>query len=374
LGRPCFDLKNRLWHITIGLKSMPVGEKYGKCRIRRTYATVTFGTVKPTYTKRMTHTYFSRPGLWVAGLLLTLMLGCSKSSTDAVAPADPTCQLTTVNYQNPGENAPSQTVYTYDAQGLLVSSVQSSSLGGKVSGTTTSTYTYDANGYQTAYKATYFNGSKSYINEATTYEYTNSRLTKSSSSYSDNFDTVDRVYSYDAGGNLTATTSTINFPQYPDYKNTTTFSFTNGALTSGTITGSDGKPLPYTIGSGRITASPGSSGAKTRYTYDASGHNTKVETVNAAGVVTEYTTYEFATAPIKGGPSISFKGFPTFSLYGTADLPISHQVDYRNGTVFEDTQYQYQTNSKGYLTSRTKKVTGNTVSQSSLTYTYSNCQ
>ncbi len=184
--------------------------------------------------------------------------------------------------------------------------------------------------------------------------------------------TLQRIYSYDTTGNIAAVTTTISLPQY---KVTSTFSFSGGVLTSGSNTNNDGKILPITIENGRIAAYPNSDGSKTRFMYDAGGHNTKEESVNATGVVTGYTTYEFAATPVKQSPTISYKGFPTFSLVGTADLPISRQVSYVNGAVATDIQNQYQANSKGYLTTRTRKVTSMLNNyQTTQTYTYANCQ
>jgi hypothetical protein len=66
----------------------------------------------------MTHTYFSRPGLWIAGLLLTLMLGCSKSSTTTPVPT-PTPTVTDCLIQKLAFDKGQYTLYTFDANGFL---------------------------------------------------------------------------------------------------------------------------------------------------------------------------------------------------------------------------------------------------------------
>ncbi len=131
-------------------------------------------------------TIFNQRCLLWAGLLLTTLLGCSKSSTDPVTPADVGCQLTMINGQSSTGNAADQTIYTYDTKGLLVSDTQSNSLAGKAKDSSTKTYTYDADGYLTTDKYVYINGIGGYTNsQFTTYEYANGRLTKSSTVYSD---------------------------------------------------------------------------------------------------------------------------------------------------------------------------------------------
>ena len=303
---------------------------------------------------------------WVTIALLGLLLSCKKS-TDVATPATQECQLQselTVN-NNISQQA---TSYTYNQDGQLIKSITSSSGGTSV----TYTYSYDATG-NVVTALTQGTVANTSFNSTGSYAYTNGRLTqlisKSSSSV---FASTTDSYTYDGSGQIASYSYTSSDPIY----GTESYTFTNGQLTAGTVTKS-GQPVAVGIKDNRIASLTYPDGRSERYTYDANNYVTRRESVDKAGTLQFYTVYEYRTTSYKRAPT-PYRVVPNLKLYGNTDLPNSRVATYNaDGSLKDETRYQYQVNSKGYITSQSYTQNQSGVGgqgSSTTTYTYNNCQ
>ena len=297
----------------------------------------TFGLFKLNQLNSMS-LFSTHRGVWAAGLVLILTLGCSKSSSDTTTP-QPTataCQVQKITY-NTGE---------YEL------------------------YTFDANGFLTGYAGYYVDQNGK----------TPATITPDK-------------YTYNAQGLLDRDTygTGTGYEQY---------SYTNGALSK--IEVFMGGKVVYQIdvttdASKRITAMKStnvandpaySDGYSTKYTLDAQGRYTRMEASNADGII--YTTEWSAFDPAIQSPWKTLKGMVVypgtpFDSYGTtppvdAAMP-AKEVDFY---AYDDTgkfvglkkafdaTVTRVANSNNYPITRkdVDAVSGTTYSR---TYAYSNC-
>lgn len=306
----------------------------------------------------------SRAG-WATTALLGLLLSCQQS-TNVVTPDSEDCQLQTELSVSIGNRQ--TTTYTYNGQGQLIKSVASSGHGSLI----TYTYTYDAAGnVSTALIQGTAPNFK--IDNAGSYEYTGGRLTKitSKSSGTTPGTTVDS-YSYDESGRI----ATYSYSSTDQQYGTESYTFMNGQLTSGAIT-RGGQSLTVTVDNGRIVSVISPGGSQNRNTYDASGYLTRTDYLDKAGNLLSYTLYEYSKTAYKKAHML-YKVIPTINLYGNKEFPESRVAIYNaDGTLKAETRYQYEINSKGYITGLSYEQTQAGVggkNTNSTTYTYSNCQ
>ena len=318
------------------------------------------------------HTLTIKRAGWAITALLVSLVGCKKS-TDAVIPVTQECQLQSELIVNNGSQQATTTTYAYNGNGQLIKSVASSSGGTPDTSTITYTYSYDEAGniITALTQGTITNTS---LNTTNSYEYTGGRLTKIVSKSSNSlFASTTDSYSYDGSGQIATYSYTSSDPKY----GTESYTFTNGLLTGGAIT-RGGQSLTVTVDNGRIASVAYPDGSKYRYDYDAKGYSTRSEYVNKVGALQSYTTYEYSTTAYKR-VSTPYRVVPAINLYGNTELPVSRLAVYSaDGSLKAETRYQYQVNSKGYITSlgytQNQPGVGNGQTTSSTTYTYSNCQ
>ena len=323
---------------------------------------------------------------WSYALLLSIAIGCKQSDSSDVTPDSPPCQvqtMTSATVENGKTSVVSSSTFNYDAKGQLTSVVTNSP--GSISTKTTKTYTYDDNGYQTAYKFV----STGILGNATTsedYSYENGRLSKTSfeivgqSIGSTNNQTIgSTAYTYDAAGTLAqaATSSTnkaglIGFPSSTITKSST-HSYTNGVLTSIKELINGKETTKYTVENGGVTLETSSNGSKQRYTYNADGHQTKWEEVNAGNAVTSTKITEYGSTPAPKSVYPIQKGFPIIPpSYGKEERMVSRSTTVYSANSVTDFLYKYQLNSKGYPANSV--ITNNATSATTTTtYTYANC-
>lgn len=292
----------------------------------------------------------------VVCLLLALIAGCNRSDTEPDVTPEVACRVQKAT--SPDE----VTAYTYDGAGRTATGSFS-----YVSGTTfLDVYQYDADGFVTQLQTTQKTSSGDF-KSTTTYQYESGRLTKKTRINSSAQDTDS--YSYDAGGKLTRHESPY-----------ATYSFTNGLLTSAVDKGS-GKP--YTITNGRIAKAfvfkNGNQDVYIIAEYNAAGQLAKEYLGDANGVnlnINDTNAYEYTTQSLKAPSPPALKGHPVIELYGkegyisriVSTAPNANKA--RDYTV----DYQYKTNSKGYITELTRTRTGYQPSQQKTVYTFINCQ
>ena len=265
------------------------------------------------------------------------------------------------------------TTYSYNSNGQLIKSITSSSSPGVTSANSmTYTYSYDAAG-NVITALTEGVIAKTNVKSIGSYEYSGGRLTKIVSESSSNiFPSTTDSYSYDGSGQIATYSTTSSDPKY----GTERYTFTNGLLTGGTIT-RGGQSLTVTAENGRITSIANPDGSKNRYTYDANGYNTRYEYFDKAGTLQSYTTNEYSTTGYKQART-PYQVIPAINLYGNTELPLARVASYNaNGSLKNETLYQYQVNGKGYITglSYVQNQTGvSGQSTGTTTYTYSNCR
>lgn len=299
--------------------------------------------------------------------LLVLLVGCKKS-TDVVAVTSQDCQLQSEQTDRNGGQQITTTTHSYNGNGQLVKTVAASS-GSSI----TYTYTYDSAGNVITANTQGATSPNNSINSTGSYEYTGGRLTKlvskslSSSLTSDTYN-----YTYDGSGQL----STYSYSSSDLNYGVESYTFASGMLTSGTIT-RGGQSLSLTITNGRVASVTYSGGGTTRYTYDANGYLTRSDFFDKDGTLQSYTTNEYSTTVFKRAMS-PYRVVPKINLYGNTELPLSRGAVYNaDGSLKAETIYQYQVNSKGYISSSgyTQNIPGVGGQGTSLTtYTYSNCQ
>ncbi|RYF73391.1 MAG: hypothetical protein EOO39_10505 [Cytophagaceae bacterium] len=310
------------------------------------------------------HTPTIKRAGWAVITLLIVLIGCKKS-TDMATPASQECQLQS-EIINGG---PQATTYTYNENGQLVKRVTPSSSGTP----STYTYAYDAAGNVIS-ALSQINVINNNFTVTGTYEYTDGRLTKivSKSSSSILASTTDS-YSYDAHGRI----ATYSYSSTDQQYGTESYTFTNGLLTSGAIT-RGGQSLTVTVENGRIASIDHPDGRKSRNTYDAKGYLTRTDNVDKSGALLSYTTNEYSTTAYKRA-NAPYQVVPAINLYGNTELPLARGAVYNaDGSLKAETQYQYQVNSKGYITTlsstQNQPGVGNGQSTTSIAYTYGNCQ
>lgn len=308
---------------------------------------------------------------WAVGLLLALSISCSRDNTDPGVTPDEACRVQTRTFTDATQR--SQTAYTYDATGGLTSSFESFTA---TNGTTTyrDEYQYNADGFLTQHVLTTRSGSSD-SKTTDTYQYENNRLIKhiSVSPYSE---TTTKTYTYDAAGAL----AKYGIETSSEVSN---YLFTNGTLTSAE-TRSSGKTYPATVVNGRITNEflfDGGGGFVVflRSEYNAAGQLTKDYLTDAQGK--ENTTFslntrEYTTQTLKNSASLILKGHPVLSIRGTEGFISRIVAVYPKGyeSNNQTIDYQYKTNSKGYITEQTGTITGYQPRQIKTVYAFSNCQ
>ena len=298
--------------------------------------------------------------------LLVLLVGCKKT-TDVVAVTSQECQLQSEQTDRNGGQQITTTTYSYNGAGQNVKTVAASS-GSSI----TYTYTYDSAGNVITANTQGSTSPNNSINSTGSYEYTGGRLTKLVSKSSSSSLTSDTYnYTYDGAGQL----ATYSYSSSDLNSGVESYTFTSGMLTSGTTT-RGGQSLSPTITNGRV-ASVTSAGGTVRYTYDANGYLTRSDSFDKTGTLQSYTTNEYSTTVFKRAMS-PYQVVPKINLYGNTELPLSRGALFNaDGSLKAETIYQYQVNSKGYISSSsyTQNIPGVGGQVSSLTtYTYSNCQ
>ncbi len=254
------------------------------------------------------------------------------------------------------------TAYTYDGAGRVATESFTSTSGN----TSLDVYQYDANGFVTQLQAAQKTSSGEF-KSTTTYQYESGRLIKQtySSGSTQNTDS----YSYDAAGKLTRHESPY-----------ITYSFTNGVLTSA-VNKDSGKP--YTITNGRIVRYSvfkyGNQDVYIIVEYNAAGQPVKDYFGDANGVnlnINYTNAYEYTTQSLKAPSPPALKGHPVIELYGKEGYESRLVSTAPNANKARDytVDYQYKTNSKGYITERTETRTGYQPSQEKTVYTFINCQ
>ena len=302
---------------------------------------------------------------WATIALLTLLVGCKKS-TDPVTAANSACQLQSAASMTNGSS--DATIYTYNSNGQLIKTVAAS----KSATPTTYTYAYDAAGNVTSAltQGTLVNTN---FTSTGSYEYTNGRITKiTAQSSSTALASTTDSYTYDGSGQM----ATYSFSSSDSNYGSESYSFTNGILAAGTIT-RGGQSLTLTVANGRVTSITYPSGRQDRFTYDANGYVTRADYLDGAGGLQSYTVFAYNPVSFKqvSTPSLAL---PTLEMYGSKGLPLLRVGVYSaDGSLKAETLYQYEGNSKGYLissgfTQNQPGVGGQTTSAT--TYTYSNCQ
>ncbi|GAB3703478.1 hypothetical protein GCM10027592_33550 [Spirosoma flavus] len=306
----------------------------------------------------------------LAFLLLVLHINCSRTSTDSNVTPDEACRVQTRTSTGPANK--SLTTFTHDATGQLTSSLESFTYTSGID-TYRNDYQYDAAGFLTQKVYTYKSGN-SELKTTTTYQYENGRLVKATDTGT--YTNGTKTYTYDATGALTKYINELS-------SLTTTYLFKDGILTSAE-TVSDGKKYPATVVNGRITNELILDLGKgflvyTRSDYNSAGQATRRYNTDAQGkenTTFPASTYEYTTQTLKDPSVIALKGHPTFLMHGVS-APLSRLTETylpgyesRNRVV----DYQYKTNSKGYLMEQTMNITGYQAGQAKTVITYSNCQ
>ena len=297
--------------------------------------------------------------------LLMLLVGCQKS-TDLVTATSQDCQLQSeVSVRNGSQQT---TTYTYNDKGQLIKTVSIPSSGKPI----TYTYSYDTAGNMISALT---QGTLAMIDFTSTgtYEYADGRLTKITGQSSNTLVVSNtNSYSYDGSGRLATYSTSASDPNY----GTENYTFTDGTLTSGTISRS-GQSSTLTVANGRVASLVDPNGGQSRFIYDANGYNTRRESFDKAGVLQSYITQEYNAVPFKQ-TSTPYQVIPILDIYGKKDLLLSREAVYNaDGSLKAETLYQYQANSKGYITrlSYVQNQTGVGGQGTSVTtYSYSNCQ
>ena len=306
-----------------------------------------------------------KPAGWAAIALVIGLVGCHKS-TDPLNPTNQDCQLQAeVTLTNGSQQT---TTYAYNENGQLTKSVSTNASAKPI----TYTYSYDAAGNVSSALS---QGTLANIDFTSTgaYEYADGRLIKITAQSSSTIVSSDiNQYSYDQSGRIATYSVLFSDPNY----GTESYSFTNGMLTSGTIS-RGGQSLTLTVANGRVASITNPNGSQSRFTYDGKGYNIRSESVDKAGVLQSYIVHEY-NAPAFKRTATPYQVVPVLEHYGKKDLPPSRDAVYNaDGSLKAETIYQYQVNSNGYITrlsyiQNQSNVGGQGTSVT--TYTYSNCQ